>query len=128
MNPNPISLQALVADDDDDMRFLMSSAFRRAGFRVRESSNGNELVAAFAAHATADTVVIADIGMPECDGIAAAIAMRKLEPLARIVLVTASMDPATLANARNSGAADVLYKPLDFNHLVRTARSLLTPQ
>ena len=122
------SLHALVADDDEDMRLLIAAAFRRAGFEVHEASNGTELVAAFTAHATARTVVVSDIGMPECDGIAATIAMRKLAPFARVVLVTAFADPAIVLQAREAGAAQVLHKPLDMAALVQAARSLLTPQ
>ena len=122
------SLHALVADDDEDMRVLIAAAFRRAGFEVHEASNGMELVAAFSAHATARTVVVSDIGMPECDGIAATIAMKKLTPLALVVLVTAFADPAIVLQAREAGASQVLHKPLDMAALVQTARSLLTPQ
>lgn len=119
------SLQALVADDDDDCRLLMSSAFRRAGFEVHEASNGNELVDCFVAHATTHTVVVSDIGMPECDGIEATIAMMKLQPSARILLVTAFANPTTLMEARNAGAAQVLHKPLNFESLVQAALALL---
>ena len=121
-------LQALVADDDEDMRLLIATAFRRAGFLVHESANGKELVASFAAHATTGTVVVSDIGMPECDGIDATIALKKLAPRAVVVLVTAFADPAILVKARDAGANQVFHKPLDMAMLVQTARSLLTTQ
>jgi CheY-like chemotaxis protein len=123
---SPPRWQVLVADDDEDARFLMSNAFRRAGFEVHEASNGNELVASFTAHATARTVVVSDIGMPECDGIAATIALRKLQPAVLVLLVTAFANPTTLSDAHNAGAAKVLNKPLNFDGLVQTALALLT--
>ena len=125
---SPASPHALVADDDEDMRLLIANAFRRAGFQVHEAANGKELLASFAAHATAHTVVVSDIGMPECDGIQATIAMRKLAPFAPIVLVTAFADPAIVLQAREAGADQILHKPLDMAALVQTARSLLTSQ
>ena len=121
-------LSALVADDDGDMRLLIATAFRRAGFEVHESANGNELLASFAAHATASTVVVSDIGMPECGGIEATIALKKLAPLAVVLLVTAFADPAIVLEAREAGAAQVLHKPLDMAVLVQTARFLLAPR
>ncbi len=126
-HPTP-DLQALVADDDDDVRILMSLALRRAGFEVREASNGTELVACFRAHATSRTIVVSDIGMPECNGLDATIAVKKLDPLAMVVLVTAFVSPTLLADAQRAGATLVLSKPLDFTALARTAHSLLTPR
>lgn len=121
-------LTVLVADDDGDTRLLIASAFRRAGFEVHEAANGHELQVAFASHATCRTVVVSDIGMPECGGIEATIALKKLAPLAVILLVTAFADPQLIHKAREAGAARVLYKPLNMNTLVQTARGLLTPQ
>jgi DNA-binding response OmpR family regulator len=116
---------ALVADDDDDTRTLMSSALRRAGFDVRESSNGEELVSCFAALTPARTLVVSDIGMPKCDGIQATIALKKLAPQTLVLLVTAFGDPRTLAAAKDAGADQVLKKPLNFSVLVRTALALI---
>lgn len=115
---------ALVADDDDDTRGLMASALRRAGFDVHESTNGRDLIDAFAALAPARTLVVSDIGMPTCDGIEATIALKKLAPSSPVLLVTAFGDPSTLGNARSAGADEVLRKPIDFEALVRTAIAL----
>jgi CheY-like chemotaxis protein len=128
--PTPLSgpdtnLKALIADDDGDMRLLIATAFRRAGFEVHEAADGNELQASFVAHATARTVVVSDIGMPECGGIEATIALKKLAPLAVILLVTAFADPALVLEAHEAGAAVVLHKPLKMAALVQAARSLL---
>src|SRR5436190_1757044 len=106
--------RALVADDDDDTRTLMASALRRAGFEVRESADGDELVASFAETTSMRTLVVSDIGMPKCDGIKATLALKKLSPLTPVLLVTAFGNPRTLASARDAGADVVLTKPLNF--------------
>ncbi len=121
--------KALVADDDDDTRSLMAAALRRVGFEVSEFVNGHDLVmsfrASFKAHATAQTVVVSDIGMPECDGIAATIALRESDPHTPILLVTAFGDAGTVREARRAGANHVLLKPLDLSALVRAAIDLV---
>ena len=116
---------ALVADDDDDTRILMAGALRRAGFAVSESSNGEELVASFAAFGSSQTIVVSDIGMPKCDGIEATIAVKKLAPRTPVLLVTAFGDPRRLAEAHDAGADQVMKKPLDMDDLVRSALALV---
>ena len=116
---------AFVADDDDDTRTLIASALRRAGFDVRESSNGEELLDAFVARGPARNLVVSDIGMPKCDGIEATIAVKKLAPRTPVLLVTAFADPSILGDARDAGADEVLTKPLNFEVLVRTAIALI---
>lgn len=115
---------AVVADDDDDTRSLIAGALRRAGFDVRESSNGDELLDAFAALASAHTLVVSDIGMPRCGGIEALIALKKLAPGTPVLMITAFGDTSTLGNARRAGADKVMQKPLDLEVLVRAALAL----
>jgi CheY-like chemotaxis protein len=122
--PGATAWHALVADDDDDTRTLMASALRRAGFDVSESSNGEELVAMFKSLASEPALVVSDIGMPKCDGIAATIALKTLAPHLLVLLVTAFNDPFTLAAARDAGADQVLGKPLNLDALVRSALAL----
>lgn len=132
MTPKPqparatASLKAFVADDDDDACTLVANALRRGGFEVHVAHNGHELLACFMEHATERAVVVSDIGMPGCDGIAATIAVKKLAPHALIVLVTAFVDEATVLVARDAGAAVVLHKPLDLHVLLGTVHTLLT--
>src|SRR5688500_4343272 len=106
----PAPWHVFVADDDDDMRTLMASAFRRAGFDVRESRDGEDLLTRFFALASDRAIVVSDIGMPMCDGIAATAALKQRAPHTPVVLVTAFGDRTTLAAARDAGADRVLLK------------------
>jgi putative two-component system response regulator len=112
--------RALVADDDDDTRTLIATVLRRAGFQVVEASNGDELIERYAdlRENASPSVIVSDIGMPGCDGIAATERLRNDSPVP-IVLVTAFEDPGTLQSARRAGADLVLFKPVDGASLVR---------
>jgi len=123
-DPTRTTWHAVVADDDDDTRSLIASALRRAGFDVRESSNGEELVDAFAALASSRTLVVSDVGMPICGGIEALIALKKLAPSAPVLMITAFGDRSTLRSARSAGADEIMQKPIDLEALVRTALAL----
>jgi CheY-like chemotaxis protein len=115
----------VVADDDEDIRTLMASSFRRAGFDVAEASDGEELLESFATNMPRRVLVVSDIGMPNMDGIAAAEAVRRTSATTPVVLVTAFGDERTLRGARDAGADRVLLKPLDLSLLVRTALELM---
>ena len=112
------SVAAVVADDDDDTRELIACAMQRAGFRVRQVRDGEELVVAVRTGLGSRIVVVSDIGMPRRDGIAATQALRANGPRVPIVLVTAFLDVSTLRRAMSAGADHLLQKPLDLALLV----------
>lgn len=105
----------LVADDDEDARGFLAAVLRRAGLRVCEACDGEELLERYQAlqRLSADgLIVVSDVGMPGCDGILATGELRKASPELPIVIVTAFEDPATLRQAYEAGADLVLVKPV----------------
>ena len=123
-SPSPapaLAWTALLADDDDDIRSLLSRGLQRAGFTVREYKNGADLVSAFRAHEHQTSLVVSDIGMPELDGIAAVSQIRAMSPSQPILMVTAFTDLPTLQRAQGAGANRVLYKPLNLAAFVAAA-------
>ncbi len=115
---------AIVADDDDDARFLVAAALRRAGFGVSEATNGLELLAMMEERDCDGTLVVSDIRMPRCDGITVTHTVRARMPTVPIVLITANTDDETRKEALCAGADRVLYKPLDLTQLVASVVEL----
>lgn len=117
--------QALVADDDDDMRKLLAATLEREGFHVLEASNGEQLMTLFRsarrANPNSRLVVVSDIGMPVPDGIQVTRMLRAIAPCVPVILVTAYSDPATLQSARDAGATSVIRKPIERLAFVRAA-------
>lgn len=124
-----IARQALVADDDDDMRTLLATSLRREGFEVTEASDGEQLVDLFSALWSDDPsqrlVIVSDIGMPVRDGLEATRMMRATAPRVPVILVTAFSDVATLQAARDAGATHVILKPVDRAAFVQAALQAL---
>jgi two-component system chemotaxis response regulator CheY len=119
---------AIVADDDDDWRDLVSRTLRRAGLEVVEACNGEELLAFHRTIRTSTTrriVVISDVDMPKCDGITAVIALRCIAAQVPIVLVTGLRDARTHTRAFEAGANVVLTKPLAPRAVLEAVRELL---
>jgi two-component system nitrogen regulation response regulator GlnG len=105
----------LVADDDEDARAFLSAVLRRAGLKVCEACDGEELLERYRALKLLSgdgLIVVSDVGMPGCDGILATGELRKASPEVPIVIVTAHEDPATSRLAYAAGADLVLIKPV----------------
>ena len=127
----PSEPQALVADDDDDMRTLLATSLRRVGFEVTEACDGEQLVNLFSALWSDDPdkklVIVSDIGMPIRDGLEATRMMRATAPHLPVILVTAFSDLATLQAAHEAGATSVIFKPIDRAAFVKAALQAIEP-
>ena len=71
-------------------------------------------------------VILADIRMPELDGLALLRLVRTRSPGIDVVLMTAFDDMPTVATAMREGAADFLTKPLDLHELRRVLSRILS--
>jgi CheY-like chemotaxis protein len=119
---------ALVADDDEDWRALISTCLRRAGFQVCEANDGDELLQRFQALQSLHCrylVVISDVNMPGTDGVAATEALRSISSDVPIVIITGNSSAETLAAAHRAGANCVLSKPMPGADLVDAVRAVI---
>ena len=106
----------LIAGDDADHRILLSSVIRRAGFRVREACDGEELLAILAEHGR-PACVVTDLMMPRLSGFGVLEHLRDSDPGLPVVLISAVGDDSMRTLATNLGAAAMLHKPFDFGAL-----------
>lgn len=118
---------ALVADDDDDWRTLVSATLRRAGFNVCEACDGEELIhryASLSALKSRHVVVVSDIAMPGCDGVSATQWVRNASEEVPIVVVTGERSKSVLAAAHAAGATLVMAKPVACGALLAAIESV----
>ncbi|MBP2231540.1 two-component system response regulator AtoC [Azospirillum agricola] len=107
-SPSPL---ALVVDDDEGIRQMLSAVLSKEGFAVTTAADGVEAVAAFEANRPA--VVLMDIRMPRMTGLQALAAMRKIDRAAAVILMTAFAQVETAVQAIKEGAFDYIIKPFD---------------
>ena len=91
---------------------------------VAEAADGEEAVAAAAAHAP--DVVLLDLVMPGLDGIAALPRLREVAPAARVLVLTSFGEDDRLFTALRGGAAGFLLKdtePAELARAIRTAHA-----
>ena len=114
-----------LVDDDRSVRFVLASALRDAGLRVREFADPNELRAAM--DPAQPALLLTDVRMPGEDGLAL-LAEWKARVLGPVVVMSAYTDVATTAAAYRAGALDYLAKPFDLDHAVAGVRRALASE
>jgi len=116
----------LVIDDDASTRLLLRRLLERAGHQVAEAANGDEGVASYR-ESRAD-VVITDLFMPGRDGLQTTADIRREDPDAQIVAMTAHGEEENydfLRVAESQGAARTLRKPFAVADVLEAVDSLL---
>jgi DNA-binding response OmpR family regulator len=117
--------RVLVADDEDDVRDLVTFRLTRSGYEVLEARDGAEALELAIAH-TPDLAVL-DAMMPKLDGYELTRRLRA-EPATSampIILLTARTQEADVTRGFEAGADDYLKKPFSPEELVARVRSLL---
>jgi two-component system chemotaxis response regulator CheY len=113
----------LVVDDAAFMRVRASKVLRDSGHEVVQAENGIEAIRQYAAHQP--DAVLLDITMPEMDGLTALREIRKLDPNARIAMVTAMGQQAIVMEALRAGAKDFILKPFQPDRVLAALQKLL---
>jgi DNA-binding response OmpR family regulator len=124
--PSPVKPpQILLAEDDDDLRALITAVLRQDGFSVCPVSDGSELldyVESSLAHSSfkpRPQLIITDIRMPGLSGLDAISVLADSECLPSTIVITAFPSEETRRMALERGAAAVLDKPVDLDDLRR---------
>jgi len=102
--------KVLIVDDAAFMRMLLKDIVTKAGYEVvGEASNGKEAVEKY--KELKPDIVTMDITMPEMNGIEAVKEIKKIDPNAKIIMVSAMGQQAMVIEAIQAGARDFIVKP-----------------
>jgi len=100
----------LVVDDAKFMRNKLRNILENANFKVvAEAEDGRDAVALYNKHKP--DVVTMDITMPNVDGITSLRAIKKLDPKARVVMISALGQKDKVRDSIIAGAMDFVIKP-----------------
>jgi DNA-binding response OmpR family regulator len=115
----------LVADDDTDIRDLVSFKLEQAGFDVTAVDNG--LAALTAARREPPDLVVLDVMMPGMSGIDVCRELRADELTAGlpIILLTARAQEGDVEVGFGAGANDYIVKPFSPRELVTRVEAVL---
>lgn len=115
-------IRVLIADDHAFVRHtLVDLLGQSTDLRVvAECADGDEVLEA--ALATHPDVALLDLAMPRRSGLSAARELLASAPSVRVVILTASLDPAAVREARDVGVAGYLLKGEEPDELCRHIR------
>lgn len=103
----------LVADDTAFMRKVLKDIIKSNGLarEIFDAEDGVEAVKQFQKHKP--DLITMDVTMPRADGVQALRAIMKLNPNAKVVMVSAMEQKAIVEKAMKFGARDYITKPFD---------------
>lgn len=121
----------LLAEDDAEMRSMLSLALTHEGYSVIECRNGEELSLCLRESSTQASeridLVISDIRMPGMSGLGVLATHGQKPKCPPIILMTAFGDAKTRREAGNMGAAAFFDKPFGLDELIRKVREIAPP-
>jgi two-component system chemotaxis response regulator CheY len=114
----------LVVDDAAFMRMRCSRVLAEGGFQVFEASDGAQGVESY--QENRPDAVLLDVTMPKMDGLAALKEIRKIDPEARVAMVTAMAQQGVVVEALKAGAKDFVVKPFESDRLIAAVNRILS--
>jgi DNA-binding response OmpR family regulator len=120
--------RVFVADDDPDIRELVTVKLEAAGFDVAAAADGQAALDRI--RADPPDVVVLDLMMPGLTGLEVCAALRAEPDTARlpIILLTAKAQEADITKGLASGADDYVVKPFSPRELLSRVEAVLSRQ
>ncbi len=113
----------LIVDDAAFMRMRCSKLLCEKGYEVVEAANGAEALEKYKERKP--DAVLLDITMPKMDGIITLQEIIKIDPHARVAMVSAMGQRTMVMTALKAGARDFVVKPFDGPRVLDTVQKLI---
>jgi two-component system chemotaxis response regulator CheY len=99
----------LIVDDAASTRVLLRKLLEAQGFECSEAASGEEAVRVY--HANPPDLVTLDIHMDALSGMAVVQVLLRIDPKARLVIVTSEEDKNFIKELQRMGVKDIVHKP-----------------
>ncbi|HJT10948.1 MAG TPA: response regulator [Candidatus Nitrosotalea sp.] len=114
----------MIADDSDAIRMVLRDILTIGKHEcVAEASNGLETVEQF--KKTKPDVLLLDMAMPKKDGLGVLKEIMVYNPSAKIIMITASDNQATIKECIKEGATAYILKPFNFEDVLTKISGIL---
>ncbi|PWC39107.1 response regulator [Azospirillum sp. TSO35-2] len=125
-----MTLGILVVDDEPDIEDLFRQRFRaelrRGELALHFAASAEEALESLSAGLQPEAVlVLSDINMPGMSGLDLLQRLRADDPAVPVIMVTAYGDTENRRRALDSGATDLVTKPVDFVALKKLVQSVI---
>ena len=122
-----MTYKLLFVDDEPDLKELINQKFRRhirnAEYQIDFALNGIEALEKISNHPDLD-LVITDINMPGMDGLTLLNKIKELKANFKIIVISGG-GMENMQQAMNTGAFDLLIKPINLQDLEKTIKKTL---
>ncbi len=108
----------LIADDEQNIRKVLSAMLRSEGYEVLTAKDGEEAIELLGSGKV--QVVVTDLKMAKMDGIAVLRFVHRNHPQIPVIIITAHGSIDNAVEALKSGALDYITKPFDKSNLIAT--------
>jgi len=113
----------LVVDDLKSIRLTLGGILEDEGYNVVLAENGYQAIEA--AKQTSFGLIFMDIKMPGINGVQTFREIKKINPKAAVIMMTAYSVEELIKEALDEGAYAVVYKPFDVENIVSIIESAL---
>lgn len=114
--------QVLVVEDEPDIRGILRTLLRTAGYRVIEADTAARAIIEARSHKP--DLLLVDLGLPDADGLKIVRAIREWSPMPVVVLSARTMEEQKI-QALDAGADDYVTKPFSAPELLARVRAAL---
>jgi DNA-binding response OmpR family regulator len=120
-------LGVLIAEDEDEIRDLVSSILTLEKFKVFQAVDGTSALETFTKHSDEIALVITDLGLPGLGGLELIEQIRNLSPSVRIIGISGFGHFNVREKIVKAGADEFIAKPFVMDDLIILAKQLLGP-
>jgi two-component system chemotaxis response regulator CheY len=115
----------LVVDDAAFMRSMLRRILEDEGYEVQEAPDGDVAIKKY--KESKYDLITMDIVMPNVDGVTAVKEIMRVDPEARIIMITALAHKTLVLRALRAGAKDFIVKPFDSTAVIEAVKNTLKP-
>lgn len=117
------NVKVLVVDDEPNIRDLLSTSLRFAGFNVLAVGNGADAVTA--AEKGAPDIILLDVMLPDMNGFSVTKKLRSMGINAPVLFLTARDETADKVTGLTVGGDDYMTKPFSLDEIVARINAIL---
>ncbi len=117
------NVKVLIVDDEPNIRDLLSTSLRFAGFSVHAVGNGADAVNA--AEKGAPDIILLDVMLPDMNGFSVTKKIRSMGINAPVLFLTARDETADKVTGLTVGGDDYMTKPFSLDEIVARINAIL---
>ena len=115
----------LIVEDEEEVRKLSGKILERQGYRILETSNGDDALLACERHKSPIHLMLADVIMPGMSGSELAKLLKPLYPEIKILYMSGYTDDAIVRHGVLQKGVNYIQKPFTMERLARKVREVL---